>query len=222
MKTLPLFPLQIVQFPGVMTPLHIFEPRYRQMLKDVLAGDKTFGILAVLDEQEGRGGRPLPGSIGCAIEVALAQEMPDGRSNILCVGTQRFRLLDYVEGELYLQGEVEFFEDESDFDDFSAEIAQAKQLFERTVQAAGKLKESEQPEKTPELPNDVQALSFALAAYLELSLAEKQSLLELTNTGTRLRRVIGLLRGLAEDYEIRAKARKVSKLNGHGGKLPEI
>lgn len=218
-RILPLFPLQIVQFPSVLTPLHIFEARYRQMLKDALAGDKSFGLLAVLDDAVGR---PLLGSIGCAVEVVVAQELPDGRANILCVGAQRFRLIDYVEGEAYLQGRVEFFEDDTAFDDFSEEIATAKTLFERTLKAARKLRENEREEEAPELPEDAQELSFTLAAYLDLSLAEKQELLELTDTGERLRRVINALREIAEDYERRARARKVSKSNGHGGKLPNF
>ena len=122
MCILPIFPLPLVQFPGVLTPLHIFEPRYRQMLKDVLAGDKTFGILLVTEGED----LPLLDGIGCTVEIVAAQEMPDGRSNILCFGGDRFRLLDYVEGESYLQGRIEIFDDETAFDDFSEDVADAK------------------------------------------------------------------------------------------------
>lgn len=218
-RVLPIFPLPLVQFPGVMTPLHIFEPRYRQLLKDVTEGDKTFGILVV---EEGEAGRPLLGSMGCSVELAAIQELPDGRSNILCVGGTRFRLLDYVEGESYLQGRVEFFEDETAFDDFSEEIKTAKSLFARLVKAAQKLKEQEREEEAPELPDDAQPLSFMLAAYLDLSLTEKQEMLELTDTGERLRRINEQLRELAEEYEKRAKGRQISRFNGHGGKLPKL
>ncbi|NOT61386.1 MAG: LON peptidase substrate-binding domain-containing protein [Acidobacteria bacterium] len=216
---LPLFPLQIVQFPGVVTPLHIFEMRYRQMLKDVIAGDKTFGIVAVLDDATAR---PLLGSVGCTAKVVIAQEMDDGRSNILCVGEQRFRLLDYEEGEPYLQARVEFFEDETAFEDFSEETAEAKSLFERIAKLAQQIKENERDEELPELPEDPQELSFMLAAYLDLSLTEKQEMLELTHTGERLQHVITQLREMADDYERRLRGRKISKVNGHGGKLPEF
>jgi ATP-dependent Lon protease len=216
---IPLFPLQIVQFPGVVTPLHIFETRYRQMLKDVLAGDKTFGIVAVLGDATAR---PLLGSVGCTVKVVIAQEMDDGRSNILCVGEQRFRLLDYEEGEPYLQARVEFFEDETAFEDFSEETAAAKSLFERIAKLSQQIKENEREEELPELPEDAQELSFMLAAYLDLSLTEKQEMLELTDTGERLQRVSKQLREMADDYERRLRGRKISKVNGHGGKLPEF
>ena len=219
MATIPLFPLQIVQFPGVVTPLHIFEMRYRKMLKDVIAGDKTFGIVAVLGEATAR---PLLGSVGCTAKVVIAQEMDDGRSNILCVGEQRFRLLDYEEGEPYLQARVEFFEDDTAFEDFSEETATAKSLFERLAKLAQQLKEHEREEELPELPEDPQELSFMLAAYLDLSLTEKQELLELTDTGVRLQRVSNQLREMVDDYERRLRGRKISKVNGHGGKLPEF
>ncbi len=219
MATIPLFLLQIVQFPGVVTPLHIFETRYRQMLKDVIAGDKTFGIVAVMGEATAR---PLLGSVGCTAKVVIAQEMDDGRANILCVGEQRFRLLDYEEGEPYLQARVEFFEDETAFEDFSEETAAAKALFARLAKLAQQIKENERDEELPELPEDPQELSFMLAAYLDLSLTEKQEMLELTDTGVRLQRVSTQLREMVDDYERRLRGRKISKVNGHGGKLPEF
>jgi ATP-dependent Lon protease len=220
MPTLPLFPLQIVQFPGVVTPLHIFETRYRKMLKDIIAGDKTFGIVAVMDDATAR---PLLGSVGCTAKVIIAQEMDDGRSNVLCVGEQRFRLLDYEEGEPYLQARVEFFEDETAFEDFSEETAEAKELFTRIAKLARQLKENErEEEELPELPDDPQDLSFMLAAYLDLMLTEKQELVELTDTGERLRRVMTQLREMVDDYEKRLRGRKISKVNGHGGKLPDF
>src|SRR3954452_104647 len=83
---LPVFPLPVVLFPGTPLPLHIFEPRYRQMLADCLASDRRFGLTPVSGETES----PGPGSIGCVAEVRLNQELPDGRSNIVVVGGSRF------------------------------------------------------------------------------------------------------------------------------------
>src|SRR5215468_3310510 len=122
---IPIFPLPVVQFPNAITPLHIFEPRYRKMLKDVMEKDKTFGLIYRPAAEEG-GLKPASdkvplGSIGCAVEVAVVQELPDGRSNILCVGGARFRLLQYIEGEPYLQAEVNFLEDEPTFEELSVE-----------------------------------------------------------------------------------------------------
>jgi Lon protease-like protein len=131
-------------------------------------------------------------------------------------------LLDYEEGEPYLQARVEFFDDESAFADFSAQTAEANSLFKRIANLAQQIKENEREEELPELPEDPEALSFMLAAYLDLSLSERQEMLELTDTGQRFERVIQQLREMADDYERRLRGRKISQVNGHGGKLPDF
>lgn len=227
-RVIPIFPLSLVQFPGAITPLHIFEPRYRKLLKDVTEGDKTFGIIyraSANDTEAVTTSELLPlGSIGCTVEVAVAQGLPDGRSNILCVGGTRFRLTAYVEGEPYQQAEVEFFDDEMMFEDLAAETARAKSAFQRLLIASRRLKDENdrEAEATPDLPDDAQALSFIVTAYLDIEASEKQALLELTDTSERLRRVNATLEKLANDYEKRASAHHLSKNNGHGGKLPKF
>jgi Lon protease-like protein len=223
-RIIPIFPLPLVQFPGAVTPLHIFEPRYRQMVKDLVAGDKTFGIIYRNDEVMLESERLPLGSIGCAVEIAVQQELPDGRSNILCVGVSRFHLVGYVEGEPYIQAQIEFFDDDIAFDDLSNEVQQAKSLFVRLSAIIRKLRgEKEADEEAmPDLPDDPQALSFILAAYLDIDMGDKQDLLEMTDTSLRLREVIRLLEELADDYEKRALANKLSKNNGHGGYMPKF
>ncbi len=223
-RIIPIFPLPLVQFPGAVTPLHIFEPRYRQMLKDLMAGDKTFGIIYRNDEAMMDFEQLPPGSIGCAVEIAVQQEMPDGRSNLLCVGVSRFSLIAYVEGEPYEQAQVEFFDDDIAFDDLSVEISQAKNLFQRLSGIIRKLKgeKDEEEDLMPDLPDDPQALSFILAAYLDIEISDKQDLLEMTDTAERLREVIRLLENLADDYEKRAFAHQLSKKNGHAGHMPKF
>lgn len=223
-RVIPIFPLPLVQFPGAITPLHIFEPRYRKMLKDVMAADKSFGIIYRNDEVMMESEQLPIGSVGCSVEVAVQQELPDGRSNILCVGMSRYSLVNYVEGELYLQAEVEFFDDDISFDDLSAEIEQAKNLFGRLSATIRKLKgESERgEEETPDLPDDPQALSFIVTAYLDIEASDKQSLLEMTDTGRRLREVNKMLEDLADDYDKRVIANQLSKKNGHAGRMPKF
>src|SRR5262245_52347722 len=97
-RVIPIFPLPIVQFPNAITPLQIFEPRYRKMLKDVMSADKTFGIIYRAEESVLESEALPIGSIGCTVEVAVVQELPDGRSNILCVGISRDWLVGYLEG----------------------------------------------------------------------------------------------------------------------------
>src|SRR6266545_4392189 len=90
---LPVFPLSVVLFPGTPMPLHIFEPRYRQMLDDCLAGDRRFGITP----PGHAGGAPDPGMVGCIAEVRVNQQLPDGRSNIVVLGGDRFVVTELVD-----------------------------------------------------------------------------------------------------------------------------
>jgi Lon protease-like protein len=223
-QVIPIFPLPLVQFPGAVTPLHIFEPRYRKMLKDAMERDRTFGIIYRNDQTLLDAGQLPPGSIGCTIEVAVVQELPDGRSNILCVGGQRYRIVNQIEGEPYLQAEVEFFDDDITFDDQSAAIKRAKELFQRLSAAIRNLKgEGERDaEQTPDLPDDAQSLSFIVAAYLDIEATDKQELLEMTSTAERLREVNRILEELAGDYEKRVIAHRLSKKNGHAGRMPKF
>ena len=97
-RELPLFPLPVVLYPGVPLPLHIFEPRYRQMLDDVRAGNNLFGI-SYFDASESEGDRPLTGQVGCVAELIEVQSLDDGRSNVLTVGLIRYRIEDYVDSD---------------------------------------------------------------------------------------------------------------------------
>jgi len=225
-RILPIFPLPLVQFPATATPLHIFEERYRKMLRDIMLTDKTFGITYhSLEPETGPEtglDEPLVGSVGCAVEVVKLEPLTDGRANILCAGVQRYHLLDYVEGEPYLQAEVEFFDDEPMGEDLTLEMERASDLFKRVLAASRHLQHLEMTEQAEaiELPDDAAAVSFIIAAGLDLETAEKQALLELTETGARLRRVTAQLEELVRTYERRAQAHQLAKRNGHGGKSP--
>ena len=105
---LPLFPLDMVLFPGTPLPLHIFEPRYRAMLADCLAGDERFGLLPAARD----GSTPPPGTVGCVARIRASHQLPDGRSNIVVVGERRFLLRQGVTGSTpYLVGLVDTFDD---------------------------------------------------------------------------------------------------------------
>src|SRR5688572_7663885 len=114
---LPVFPLSVVLFPGVPLPLHIFEPRYRQMLSDIRAGNNLFG-LSYFDPSTTEKEIPPAGHIGCVAEVTESQSLPDGRSNILTIGLIRYRIEEYFERDKpYLLARVSFFEDEDEDDE---------------------------------------------------------------------------------------------------------
>ncbi len=216
-RIIPLFPLSLVQFPGVVTPLHIFEERYRKLLRDVTVTDKVFGITFLSEDDDT--GEPPVGRIGCTVEIIAEQTMPDGRSNILCTGGTRYRTVRHLHDDLYLQAEIELFRDEPEDGELAPLTERAARLFQRVIAAGKKLKDASPVEQQdiPDLPDDPESLSFLIAASLDLSNEEKQQLLEMTLASARLTKLNDLLARLAVDYERRARTHQISKHNGHGG-----
>jgi ATP-dependent Lon protease len=218
---LPLFPLSIVLFPGVPLPLHIFEPRYRQMLSDIRAGNSLFGLpyFDATSEHD----VPEIGTVGCVAKVTDAQAFADGRSNILTVGVIRFRIEQYVErGDPYLVARVNYFEDDQEdhqaVEETSREVAE---IFTRIARAVRTIND-----ERPNLPNiadtEPQRLSFLVAAAMEVDTEVKQELLELRSTSERLRRLSDILARAVSGYEERARVHELAKGNGHSGKKIEL
>lgn len=219
---LPLFPLAIVLFPGVPLPLHIFEPRYRQMLEDIQAGDSLFG-LSYFDASTSTRELPPVGSIGCVAKVTDTQAFPDGRSNILTVGLIRYLIEEYVErGDPYLVVRVSYFEDEDEdneaLQERSHEVAETFTRIARAVRIIN--------DERANLPNiadtEPERLSFLVAAAMEVEIEVKQELLELRSTSGRLRRLSDILARAVSGYEERARVHELAKGNGHSGKKIEL
>ena len=217
-KQLPLFPLPLVLMPNEVLPLHIFEPRYRQMLKDIELRKNLFGI--TLFEQEGTIlDRPKPGTVGCAAEVRETSTLPDGRSNILAAGVIRYRLVDYVEtGDPYFVGEVEFFEDDPDDDSVVQPLADdVFDLFERIAKAAFKLSGSRG--SFPEIPKTPpEQLSFLVTAAFNLDNDIKYKMIEMTSTRERLTKLRSILQQAVGRMEDDANTVKAAQSNGHAKK----
>ena len=221
-RELPLFPLPIVLFPGVPLPLHIFEPRYRQMLTDVRKDNSLFG-LSYFDPASSTSERPPPGHIGCAAEISETQTMPDGRSNILTVGLVRYRAEDYVDrGAPYLVARVSFFEDDDEDESLLGEGSrEVAQIFTRIARAVRLI--NDERANLPDISDtDPQRLSFLVAAAMEVDTDVKQELLELRLTSERLRRLRDMLARAVTGYEERARVHEIAKGNGHSGRRIEI
>lgn len=221
-RELPLFPLPIVLFPGVPLPLHIFEPRYRQMLTDVRKGNNFFG-LSYFDSSSAEGELPPPGHIGCVAEITETHVLPDGRSNILTVGLVRYRVEDYVErDDPYLVARVNFFEDEDEdeslLNESSREVAETFTRIARAVRLI-----NDERANLPDISDtDPRRLSFLVAAAMEIDVDVKQELLELRLTSERLRRLSDMLARAVTNYEERARVHELAKGNGHSGRKIEI
>ena len=176
---LPLFPLGTVVFPGLLLPLHIFEQRYRQLVRDLLAGPepRRFGVIAIRKGREtGIDGVSALYEIGCTVTLRRVHEQPDGRFDLVTVGTQRFRLASLDDSLPYLQGEAELLaEDAGDAATAAAAAAAVRRAFHDylmvlATQGAGEA-------VIPELPDDPAALSYLVAASVVVDLPDRQALL---------------------------------------------
>ena len=219
---LPLFPLPIVLFPGVPLPLHIFEPRYRQMLEDIRVSNNLFG-LTYFDSSSTERDIPTPGQIGCVAEVTETLTLPDGRSNILTIGLVRYRIDSYVErGDPYLVVRVSYFEDDDD-DEGSLLIAASDvaDTFTRIARAVRTI--NDERVNLPDISDtEPQQLSFLVSAAMEVEVEIKQELLELRSTAERLQRLRGMLDQAVDGYEERARIHELAKSNGHSGKKIDL
>ncbi|MCZ6915919.1 MAG: LON peptidase substrate-binding domain-containing protein [Gemmatimonadetes bacterium] len=209
---LPIFPLPLVLFPGVRQPLHVFEPRYRDLLRDCLAGDRRFG-LSLLIPTPGTAGVPQPGDVGCTARIQSHHPLPDGRSNLLTVGENRYVLQRLVERDCaYLVGRVQFLHDETAEAEFAGITRRVREQFSRIISSFDDT--GGMPGVSVHPPEDPEGLSFAVSAALDLGLATKAQLLRLTSTATRLERLHTLLQPLVRDAAKRTTVRKAAKRNG--------
>ena len=189
-RELPLFPLpEVVLFPQEVLPLHIFESRYRIMLKTVLESDSRFGVIR-LDTKTKK-----IAEVGCCAQIIKHQTSDDGRSNIVTIGQQRFRVLDITREAPFSTALVSWIDDEpvEDQDGLLKLSDTVLSALKDVVSLSGKLNDSETflPEGVPQIPRE---LSFWIAAHLGGPAAdEQQQLLELKNTGSRLEREFEML-----------------------------
>jgi Lon protease-like protein len=193
-EMLPLFPLGAVLYPGMLLPLHIFEERYRQLVRDLLDGlePRRFGVIAIRKGREtGVDGVHSLYEIGCTATLRRVERHDDGRFDIVTVGTQRFRLRGLDETRPYLQGEVELLAEDV-VDPVAAEPAV------RVIQAAFRAYLDALTEwggatvRIEDLPDEPTLLSFIVAAAMVIDLPERQALLAESGTLRRL----GLQRAL--------------------------
>jgi uncharacterized protein len=177
--TLPLFPLGTVLYPGLLLPLHIFEERYRQLVRDLLDGPepRRFGVIAIRRGREtGVDGISSLHEIGCTALVRQIQEHDDGRFDMVTVGTQRFQLAGLDHSKPYLQGEVDLLAEDTGDEPAAGLAAQAVQgAFRAYLDAlAGR---GVTQVTVPDLPAQPAALSYLVAASMIMDLPDKQALL---------------------------------------------
>jgi Lon protease-like protein len=193
-QRLPLFPLGTVLVPGLVLPLHIFEPRYRQLVEDLQAlpeDEQIFGVVAIRDGHEvGEGSLRALYDVGCAAAIQDISTLPDGRSNVVSTGLRRFRLIDLDEESdaPYLVGLVEWMEEQEGALDPAAPL-RSRALWARYTGLLGGFA----PQVASDLPTEAGPLSYLLATATVMPIDERQALLAAPDDATRLRALNTLL-----------------------------
>ena len=194
---LPLFPLGTVLFPGLVLPLHVFEERYRQLVRDLLElpeEQQQFGVLCIREGREvGADGVRALYDVGCTARLSQVRGYEDGRYDLVTVGSELFRL-DVLHDELpYFTGEVTWLPDPPG-DPAEAAIFDplVRTAFTTYVEALAEASGAQV--EVPELPDDAHVLGHLVGATMALDLADRQDLLQQSDGVARLRRGLSLLR----------------------------
>jgi hypothetical protein len=189
---LPLFPLATVLVPGLVLPLHIFEPRYRELVERLMVmpeGEgRRFGVVALRNATDSGDSPAQVHAVGCTAELREVTPYADGRFDIVSVGEARFRLTAFDEGAgtPYPTGIVEFLPEQDGDGDLGRLSARVTHLFAEYRRTLGV--------EVTSLPDDPQVVSYLVAAAVVLHLPQRQSLLEQPTTSDRLRAERELLR----------------------------
>jgi uncharacterized protein len=189
---LPIFPLPaVVLFPGVFLPLHIFEPRYKDMVADALATDRLIGMALLRDGWEGQyDGRPPVFSVGCSGLITHCEKLPDGRYNIILRGLDRFRIVEEDHARSYRRARTQPMPERQLSAPERADLQQHRTRLEALLSPADD-RGGIDPRAAAAM-ND-EDLVNALAQYLQLEAIEKQALLEQPTIPARARALVELL-----------------------------
>lgn len=196
---LPLFPLDVVLFPGTPLPLHIFEPRYKEMIGECLAERRNFGVVRAVGEDLA--------DVGCTAEIiTVVKEYPDGRLDLVTEGRMRFEVVRVNEERSFLQAEVLMISDEPGTA-APEDSSRAIQLHSELLGIAGATQDLSAA--------DPSVLSFYLAGSLPIDLDFKQRLLALRSEPERLLLLISYLETIIPNLRRAATARERAGGNGH-------
>ena len=187
-RELPLFPLNLVLFPGMRLPLHVFEERYKIMIGACMVTDQTFGVTLIRSGAE-VGGPADVHAVGTTARIVEIDRLPEGRLNLVAVGVDRFKLIERLDDQPYARGQVELLPDR--------DVSIPAFL---TSRVAGKFRSyllrkgvGEEQVRGLRLPGDPLALSYLVAATLKTDRRQRQRLLECDSALMRLRHELIML-----------------------------
>jgi len=188
---IPLFPLpNLVLFPNILVPLHIFEDRYKLMINGCIDRQELFGLVLLRSGAEEENEETIH-RVGMAARITEVERLQDGRMNIMCEGEKRFRIHRFTQRTPFWKGSVQLFEEEPLHQSAEALHEQVVSLYRQVVELGRKLSGSSQTEiELPESPVD---LSYMVAYVLDLDSEEKQKMLEMTSTTERMQVLVAHL-----------------------------
>ncbi|MBS1850231.1 MAG: LON peptidase substrate-binding domain-containing protein [Acidobacteria bacterium] len=197
-RIIPIFPLEVVLLPGAPLPLHIFEPRYKEMIGECLERKTVFGVVRAKEKEIA--------AIGCTAEILeVTKKYPDGRLDILTLGQERFEIQEVLHDRAFLQADISLLPDT--LEQPSAEdIFRLLELYKQLLTAAG---------VQGEIPANRTQLSFFIAGSLPLELDFKQGLLGTASEEERTGVLISYLEELLPNLRRNVQAHKTAGGNGH-------
>ena len=211
-RRLRLFPLNSVLFPGAVLNLHIFEPRYKQMINECLEAGEGFGVALIAEGEEAGDPNVLPHDVGSIAEIVDVQPLPFGRYFISTVGRKRFRIREVISRDPYLIAEVDEIEEPEQQSDREVEelLPAVRQRFEEYL---AMLVEFSGQESTVSLLDDPRGASYQIGDMLQVAERVKQRLLELADTKARLRAEYDFLERLLPQLRRLLERRRTELLN---------
>lgn len=216
LDALAIFPLATVLFPGAILPLHIFEERYKEMIRYAVENGGVFGLSYRNDAAIGRETPPEVGSVGCIAKINAVVPLDDGRMNVISTGLLRYRVVAVESSTPFIVASVELLTDDlepgADLSRIFDDMAGACRKF---LEAAQALDEASAP-IDQDLPDDPEAFSLLVCSALPIDNDAKQTLLEMTSTRLRFTRMRQHVNAALSEYTDRITIQQRAKGNGHG------
>ena len=211
---IPLFPLpNLVLFPHIVVPLHIFEERYKTMINACIDSSEVFGLVLLRSGADEESEETIH-RVGVTARIVEVERLDEGRMNILCEGEQRFRIYRFSQQTPFWKGGVNFIEDD-ERNATEALYEQVAELYRSVVDVSAKLSGSQEAELV--LPDSSTDLSYMVSYVLDIEPEDKQKLLEMDSTAERLRMLLAHLTDTLRKLEQqRAHKEVMTKVRGNG------
>jgi Lon protease-like protein len=211
---IPLFPLpNLVLFPHIVVPLHIFEERYKSMINACIDSGEVFGLVLLRTGADEESEETIH-RVGVTARIVEVERLDEGRMNILCEGEQRFRIYRFSQQTPFWKGAIDLIEDD-ERNATEALYEQVAELYRSVVDVSAKLSGSQEAELV--LPDSSTDLSYMVSYVLDIEPEDKQKLLEMDSTAERLRMLLAHLTDTLRKLEQqRAHKEVMTKVRGNG------